>query len=551
MPNRTFCNPVNINYQYQHYFRGRESADPAVVLFKGVYYLFASHGSGYWRSEDLVNWSFIEVDLKKQPQFALFAPATMVLGDRLYIAHSQGGDMLYSEDPSDPDSWVNLGHAYEWNDPALFLDDDGKVYLYDGLSPEEPLRVARLDPDNDMALLEGPVGIFQSDKDRRGFERRGDENEINDLNPHLEGSWMYKANGRYYLTYAVPGTEYAAYCDGCAVADSPMGPFAYCDNSPVVYKATGFMRGCGHGCLFADKNGKLWKMDTVSVSVNHMFERRLCLFPAKIGADGRLYTNALRGDYPMYYPHETEDPFSDGDAGWRLLSYGKKVNASSVLDESHAPENATDENMKTWWSAATGNATEWLSLDLGKVCEVNAVQVNFADQDTAPATGRHNGFSYRYTVEGSQDGERWQTLIDRRDNDDDHPHEYFELSEPEKLRYLRLTNEGDVPAGGKFAVSGLRVFGNGGGPAPQHAPVFTAQRCSDEREMRVTWKPVPGAEGYFIRFGVDPGELHTHWQVVGETAATIRCLTAGVRYYVQVDAYNENGICKGTDIQTV
>ena len=60
------------------------------------------------------------------------------------------------------------------------------------------------------------------DSDRRGFERRGDENEINDQIPHPEGAWMYKANGRYYLTCAVPGTEYAAYCDGCAVSDFPM-----------------------------------------------------------------------------------------------------------------------------------------------------------------------------------------------------------------------------------------------------------------------------------------------------------------------------------------
>ena len=81
-----------------------------------------------------------------------------------------------------------------------------------------------------MALLEGPVDIFRSDKQRRGFERRGDTNEINDLQPHLEGAWMNKKNGRHYLTYAVPGTEYAAYCDGCAVADSPMGPFRLCEN---------------------------------------------------------------------------------------------------------------------------------------------------------------------------------------------------------------------------------------------------------------------------------------------------------------------------------
>lgn len=69
--------------------------------------------------------------------------------------------------------------------------------------------------------------------------------------------------------------------------------------------------------------------------------------------------------------------------------------------------------------------------------------------------------------------------------------------------------------------------------------------------MRVTWGPVPGAEGYLIRFGVDPGELHTHWQVIGKTDATIRCLTAGVRYFVTADAYNENGVTEGTKTQTV
>ena len=65
MRQKTFCNPVNINYQYQHYFNGRESADPAVVIFGGEYFLFASHGSGYWVSPDLVNWEFIEVDLER------------------------------------------------------------------------------------------------------------------------------------------------------------------------------------------------------------------------------------------------------------------------------------------------------------------------------------------------------------------------------------------------------------------------------------------------------------------------------------------------------
>ena len=551
----TVCNPININYRYQAPMRSRESADPAVVLYKDEYYLFASHGSGYWVSPDLANWEFIEVDLFKQPEFNLFAPGPAVAGDRMYITHCQGGSILYSDNPREPDSWINAGRPYDWDDPALFVDDDGSLYCYEGLSPAHPLHVCRLDPQNPAVVLEGPVDIFQSDRDTRGFERVGDINEKEGGRTHLEGPWMNKIDGKYYLTYAVPGTEYAGYCDGCAVADSPMGPFTYCENSPVVYKATGFMRGAGHGCLFADKNGHYWKMDTVSISINHIFERRLCLFPAK-AENGLIYTNAYRGDYPQLLPHEVTDPFTDSDAGWHLLSLHKTAKASSVLDESHAPDRAFDESLRTWWSADTGNAGEWLWTDLGKTYEVCSVQVNFADQDVEAVGGRGLGFAYKYTLEASVNGEDWFMLIDRRNSTDDLPHDYVQLGEITSLRYLKLTNHGEVPAGGKFAVSGLRVFGYGGGKAPEKSPDFAAKRGEDTRNMTVTWEPVEYAQGYFIRWGIDPENLHTHWQVIpdhvgGGTEATVYCLTKGVTYYVTVDAYNESGVTRGTQTQII
>ena len=546
---KTICNPVNINYRYQAPMRSRESADPAVVLYKDEYYLFASHGSGYWVSPDLAHWEFIEVDLGKQPEFELYAPGPVVAGDRLYITHSQGGGILYSDTPRDPDSWIYGGRPYGWNDPSLFVDDDGSLYCYEGLSPDFPIRVAKLNPQDLSEVLEGPVDIYQSDRDTRGYERPGDHNERDGGLTFLEGPWMNKINGKYYLTFAVPGTEYAGYCDGCAVADSPMGPFTYCENSPVVYKATGFMRGAGHGCLFEDKNGHYWKMDTVSIGVNHMFERRLCLFPVKV-ENGFIYTNAYRGDYPQLLPHDVSDPFTDSDAGRHLLSLHKTAKASSALGEDHTPDKAFDESLRTWWSAETGNGGEWLWTDLGKAYEICSVQVNFADQDAEAVGGRGLGFAYRYTLEASVNGEDWFTLIDRRDSTEDLPHDYVQLENITTLRYLKLTNCGAIPAGGKFAVSGLRVFGYGGGDAPAKAPEFTAQRGEDTRNMTVTWKPVEGAQGYFIRWGIDPHNLHTHWQVIGDCEATVYCLTKGVTYFVTVDAYNESGVTYGTQIQT-
>ena len=190
-------------------------------------------------------------------------------------------------------------------------------------------------------------------------------------------------------------------------------------------------------------------------------------------------------------------------------------------------------------------------MDLGTLCDVRAYQINFADQDALRFSGRRSGFAYRYLLEGSADGINWFTVEDRSRDASSLPHIYSEYRGGKPIRFLRLTNRGKVPAGGRFAVSGLRIFGFGDGEAPRQAPDFTAVRGTDEREMRVSWAPVSGAEGYTVRFGIHENELNTHWQVIGETNATIRCLTAGIRYYVKVDAYNENGIAPGRDIRMV
>lgn len=545
---RTICNPVRISYQYQHDYHSRESADPAVVVYEGKYFLFASHGSGYWVSEDLAEWRFIRVDLEKQPEFNLFAPGVCVVGKTMYVTHSQGGSILKSDDPMDPDSWVDIGKPYDWFDPAFFTDDDGYVYAYEGLSRYHPIRVAKLDPQNGMKLVEGPMPCITSDVTNRGFERFGDNNEIGGELPYFEGAWMNKLNGKYYLTYAAPDTKYASYADGCFVGDSPMGPFTYCKNSPVAWKNSGFLRGAGHGCLFEDLRGNLWKMDTVSISRSHEYERRLILLPAKLGDDGLLYTNAVRSDYPMYVPTENDEPFSTPGPDWNLLSYAKKACASSVLDDDCLPSFAFDENIKTWWSAESGDAGEWLEVDLGTDYTVCGVQVNFADQDAENVGGRDCTCVYRYKLEASADGESFEVLIDRSDNTDDLSHEYFELEGAQRIRYIRLTNMGETPAGGRFAVSGLRVFGYGNAPLPTAVNALSAERLEDERMMTVSWEAAENAEGYNVRFGINPDELNLHYNIHGQTDITLKCLNTGVDYFVTVDAYNESGVTKGTDI---
>jgi hypothetical protein len=286
---RTICNPVNISYQYQYDYYSRESADPAVVVYEGKYFLFASHGSGYWVSENLADWEFIHVDPEKQPEFNLFAPGVCVVGKTMYITHSQGGSILKSDDPFDPTSWVDIGKPYDWFDPAFFTDDDGYVYAYEGLSRYHPIRVAKLDPKNDMKLVEGPFPCIESDVGNRGFERFGDNNEIGGELPYFEGAWMNKYNGKYYLTYSSNGCGNPNYLVGCAVGDSPYGPFVRAKNSPILQKNRRY-NGPGHHCFTTDREtGEYICVFHAHKDFENAYPRQMHMAPARFvqaaGAD--------------------------------------------------------------------------------------------------------------------------------------------------------------------------------------------------------------------------------------------------------------------------
>src|SRR3546814_20987895 len=58
----TYCNPLNLDSAYETRFDGisyRSGADPAVVEFRGDYYMFVTRSLGYWYSPDLHGWPFV------------------------------------------------------------------------------------------------------------------------------------------------------------------------------------------------------------------------------------------------------------------------------------------------------------------------------------------------------------------------------------------------------------------------------------------------------------------------------------------------------------
>ncbi len=268
--------------------------------------------------------------------------------------------------------------------------------------------------------------------------------------PWIEGAWMTKHDGKYYLQYAGPGTEYKSYSDGVYVSDQPLGPFKLAAHNPFSYKPEGFIAGAGHSSTFQDKYGNYWHVATMSISVKHMFERRLGLFLTFFDKDGEMYTYTGFGDFPFKMPTKKISGPEELFPNWMLLSYNKPVEVSSELAD-HPKKYAADEEIRTFWSAKTGNKGEWISMDLQKECTVNAIQINYAENETK-IMGRQPNIYYQYLLEYSSDGKTWKAMADKTQSKTDVPHDYIELAKPIKARYIKLTNY--HMADGTFALAG-------------------------------------------------------------------------------------------------
>jgi len=544
---QTFCNPINLPYSFRPALPSRrEAADPTMIVYKGEYWLFPSKSEGYWHSKDFVHWQLV---VPSGLPIDDYAPTVLEIHGKLYW--TAAGTSIYGTDDPVGGVWTHAGDTNNSGDPDLFRDDDGRVYLYSGCSPGGPIVGQEVDPNNQFKPLTDVITLFKGDVANHGWEIRAEMNAQPPYKPgecYIEGSWMTKHDGKYYLQYAAPGTEIRTYGDGVYVSDHPLGPFTYAPYSPFSLKPGGFADGAGHSSTFQDFGGRYWHITTSTISIRDIFERRLGVYPAWFTSDGQLVCNTDFGDYPQYLPGVVHDPSRGNTPGWMLLTYNKSATASSTLD-GHPVENAVNEDMRTWWSAKTGDPGEWLQVDMGKRCRVNAAQINFADEGSTQLDRLNDGYGYRFEL--SSDGKHWMTVIDRSKDMRDAPHDYLELPHPVYARYARITNT-HTPAGALFSILGFRLFGSGLGHAPATAAGLQVERDSaDGRQADISWKPVAGADGYVIRYGIERDRLFTSYQVNGLTSVHIHTLNVGVPYFFTVDSFNDSGVTRGSEVVSV
>jgi hypothetical protein len=543
---KTYCNPLNLDYTYMIYnahkdISYRSGADPAVVQFRNEYYMFVTRSMGYWHSTDLLHWNFIT------PEKWYFqgsnAPAAHNYKDSvLYVTGDPSGSMsiLYTDNPKKGDWKATPGIINNLQDPGFFIDDDGKGYMFWGSSNKFPIRVKTLNKELRFRPSDETIELFNLDGKKNGWERFGENHSDTVLGGYIEGPWMTKHNGKYYLQYAAPGTEFNVYGDGAYISDNPLGPYKYMPNNPFSYKPGGFMNGAGHGSTVIGPNNMYWHFASMAVSVNVNWERRICMYPTYFDKDGLMYSNTSFGDYPHFAPEAANN--AGEVSGWMLLSYKKPVIASSAL-ENYAAVNVTDENVKTFWVAESNDDKQWLQIDLVSPGKVFALQLNYHDYKS-DLYGKIPGLYHRYLIEGSLDGSNWNTLVDKKNNFTDVPNDYIELSVPQRVRYIRYKNI-HVPTP-SLAVSGLRVFGMGEGRLPVAVKNFKVNRKTDRRDALINWEAQPNCQGYNIHWGIAPDKLYNSWMVYDKNELLLKSLSVDQTYYFSIEAFNENGVSEKT-----
>lgn len=230
--NTEINNPI-VTYRY--------TADPAVMIYNGRFYVYTSSDSQYGgndfndldvtvclSSDDMVNWKY-EGDVfraKEDSPWATmaWAPSAIERDGKFYLYFANGGGgigVAVSDSPTGPfidaigkplvSSNADLNTNVPWIfDPAAFIDDDGQAYLYFGGHPSEEgeecnARVIKL-KDN-MVEIEGKAVTIE-------------------IPEFFEALWMNKIGDKYYLSYSSSYATTSPRID-YMVSDNPMSGFEY------------------------------------------------------------------------------------------------------------------------------------------------------------------------------------------------------------------------------------------------------------------------------------------------------------------------------------
>lgn len=247
-------------------------ADPTIFFDNGIYYLYGTttgetplNGEGFmvYTSSDLANWKGpVGVQnglaLKKGDAFGtkgFWAPQVFKYNGKFHMIYTADENIAIatSDTPLGPfknDLKTPMFNSGNQIDPFVFIDEDGKKYLYHvRLTNGNRIFTAELNDDlsgiKSETLKECISGVLPW------------ENTQNVSWPVTEGPTVLKHNDLYYMIYSANDFRNPDYAVGYATSKSPVGPWEKAVDSPIISRKNVGINGVGHGDVFYDKNGKM------------------------------------------------------------------------------------------------------------------------------------------------------------------------------------------------------------------------------------------------------------------------------------------------------
>lgn len=295
-------------------------ADPFILLHEGQYYLYGttSPKEGYkvFQSSDLVHWEDKGFCLKKGdvkgevipiPQqegsyFGFWAPEIIFYHGTFYMTYTVDDHIgiAVSKSPLGPFTQEKKQWIFEKNaiDGHFFVDEDDSVYLL--YRWREVDRIAGVKMNADMCSVDESTtkillapGEYPWEEAVKGIIG-------------IEGPFLLRHKGYYYLSYSANDCANPYYSVGYAVSDSPLGEYKKFENNPILSK-TDFVHGTGHHSFFTSKNGNL-------VCVYHRHFNTSTPYPRSACVDRAAFVPAKDGEpdiLTIYGPTHEETPVID------------------------------------------------------------------------------------------------------------------------------------------------------------------------------------------------------------------------------------------------
>lgn len=233
--------------------------DPFIMQYNNTYYAYGTNdadGIAVYSSKDLKTWTKAStLALHKKDSWAdrwFWAPEVYYIKEKnkflMYYSADEHICVATSDSPLGPfiQDEKKPMRSEKGIDNSLFIDDDGKAYLY----------FVRFTNGNVIwaAELESDLVTIKEETLKLCFE--ASEPWETSLGKVVEGPSVIKHKGIYYLIYSANDYQSPDYGVGYATSSSPLGPWKKYEKNPILQKPVRELVGTGHGAPFLDKKGK-------------------------------------------------------------------------------------------------------------------------------------------------------------------------------------------------------------------------------------------------------------------------------------------------------